>query len=130
MRQHEKYWPAPTGPSPALNVLCPGILASHPWLIAIACLPVNRFPTNLAPNVPNNVLKSPPFCYFASFLIIWLKLFINKSDFSRDFTIFMISFISLLEVINVVLPDPNIFIRIAALMLMLLLLILMLLERF
>ena len=41
-------------PSPALIVL----------------LPVNRFPNNLAPNIPNNVQRNPPFCYFASFLIV------------------------------------------------------------
>ena len=35
--------------------------------------------------------------------------FINKPDSSRDLTIFMISFISLLEIINVVVLDPNIF---------------------
>ena len=41
-----------------------------------------------------------------------LTSFINKPDSSIDLTIF-ISFISLLEIINVVTPDPN-FLRIAA----------------
>ena len=28
---------------------------------------VNRFPDKLAPNVSNNLLRNPPFCYFLSF---------------------------------------------------------------
>ena len=40
--------------------------------------------------------------------------FINKPNFSRDLIIFMISFISSLEIIKVVVPDPNIFLWIAA----------------
>ena len=39
--------------------------------------------------------------------------FINKPDSSRGVIIFMISFISSFEVINVVVPDPNIFLWIA-----------------
>ena len=38
----------------------------------------------------------------------------NKWDSSSGITIFIISFISSLEIINIVTPDPNIFIRIAA----------------
>ena len=41
-------------------------------------------------------------------------LFINKPDSSSDLTIFMISVISSFEIINVVVPDPNIFLLIAA----------------
>ena len=40
--------------------------------------------------------------------------FINKTDFSRELTILMTSFISSFEIINVVIPDPNIFLYIAA----------------
>ena len=29
--------------------------------------PANIFPNKLAPNVPNNILRNPPFCSFASF---------------------------------------------------------------
>ena len=64
--------------------------------------------------MPNKILINPPFCYFASFLIVWLKGFINEPDSSRDLIIFMISFISLLKIINVVLLDPNMFLRIVA----------------
>ena len=39
--------------------------------------------------------------------------FIKKPDSSIDLTIFIISFISSLQIINVVLPDPNIFLWIA-----------------
>ena len=60
--------------------------------------------------------------------------FINKPDSSMDLTILMIPFISLFEIINVVIreakskgrPDPNIFF----ILLMLLLLILMRLKHF
>ena len=37
------------------------------------------------------------------------RWFINKPDSSSDLTIFIISFISLLEIKNVVLPDPSVF---------------------
>ena len=52
--------------------------------------------------------------FFASFLIVSLTLFINNSDSSRDLTVFMISLISALEIINFVKPDWNIFFWIAA----------------
>ena len=55
-------------PSPALIVL----------------LPVNRFSYKLAPKVPNNISRNPPFCSFALFLIVSLMPFINKSDSLRD----------------------------------------------
>ena len=31
--------------------------------VALA-IPVNKFPIKLAPKVPNNLLKNPPFCSF------------------------------------------------------------------
>ena len=57
------------------------------------------------------------FCTFAAFLIVSLTRFINKPDSSRDLIILMTSFISSLEIINVILresksgrrPDPNFF---------------------
>ena len=67
-------------------------------------LPVNTFPNKIAPNVPNNVLRNLSFCYFG----------INKPDFSRDLTILKISFKSSFEFINVVIPDPKVFLWIAA----------------
>ena len=93
MRQHYKLCPALIVPSSAL----------------IVPFPVKKFSNKLAPNVPNTILRKPPFCPFASFLIVSLTPFINKPDYSRDLTIFMISFISSLEIINAVVPDPNIF---------------------
>ena len=60
--------------------------------------------------MPNNILKNPPFWCFASFLIVSLTHFINNPDSTRDWIIFMVS----LEIINVVVPDPNIFSWIAA----------------
>ena len=83
----------------------------------IVPLLVNIVPNKLPPKVPNKIAINPPFCYFASFLIVSLMPFINKPDSSRDLTIFMILFISSLRVINVVVHkansegrlDPNIF---------------------
>ena len=43
-----------------------------------------------------------------------LTQFINKPDYLSDLTIFIISFISSLEIINVLLPDQNILLWIAA----------------
>ena len=54
-------------------------------------------------------LKNPPFCSFASFLIVLLTPFINKPDFSRDLTVFII-FIPSFKINHVVMPDTNIFI--------------------
>ena len=32
--------------------------------------PANMFPNKVAPKVPKNILKNPPFCSFVSFLIV------------------------------------------------------------
>ena len=53
----------------------------------------NRFSNKLAPYIPNNILRNPPFYSFATCLIVLLTHFINKPDSSSDMTIFMISFI-------------------------------------
>ena len=86
MGRHKKFSPALIAPSPPL----------------IVPLPVNRFPNKLAPKVPNNIPRNPSFYSFASYLIVSLKPFIDNPDSSRDLTIFMISFISSLEIVNVV----------------------------
>ena len=67
--------------------------------------PVNRFPNKQAESV---------FLFFPLLWIVSLTSFIGKPDSSRDLTIFIISFIFSLEIINVVVPDPNIFLWIAA----------------
>ena len=82
-----------------------------PSYALVVPLPVNRFTNKLA---PNNISTRPPFRSFASFLIVLLTLFINKPDYPRDLTIFTISFISSLEIDNVVLPDLNIILWLAA----------------
>ena len=89
MRRHWNSRIALIVPSPALTVP----------------LPIYWFSNKLAPNVPNNI---------PVFLIVLLAPFINKRDYSRDLTIFMISVISSLEIINFVVPDPSIFLWIAA----------------
>ena len=72
-------------------------------------LSVDRFPNRLATKVPTNIPRNPPFFSLNSFLIVSLTLFIDHSDSSKGLTVLMISFISLLKIINVVKSDPNIF---------------------
>ena len=67
-----------------------------------ALLLVNRFPDKLAPNVPINLLRNPPFCYFLSFWIVSLPSFFSKTEFSEDLTIFIKSSISYFEIAHVV----------------------------
>ena len=76
--------------------------------------PVNKLPNKLAPSVPNNILKNPPFCSFVSFSIVLVTSFNKILESSRACTIFIISFNSSFEIINVVFPDPNIFVCIPA----------------
>ena len=76
--------------------------------------PANMFPNKRAPNIPNNALANSPFCSFTSFLTVSLTSFINKPDSSCVVAIFIISLIYSLEGINVVIPDPTIFLQIAA----------------
>ena len=58
--------------------------------------------------------RNPHFRSFASSLIVSIMPFINKPTFPRDLVIFIKSFISLFEITNVVMPDPNFFSLIAA----------------
>ena len=69
MRRHLKSWLALIVPSPAL----------------IVPLPTNRFTNKLASDVPNNILKTSPFCSFDSFVIVSLMPFIDIPDFSKLF---------------------------------------------
>ena len=71
----------------------------------IVFYPVKRFPNKQAECV---------FLFFPLLWIISLTPFITKPDSSRELTIFIILFIFSLEIINVVVPDPNIFSWIAA----------------
>ena len=60
------------------------------------------------------MLKNPPFCSFVSFLTVSVTPFNKTLECSSACTIFVISFISSLEIIKVVLPDPSIFLCIPA----------------
>ena len=66
-------------------------------------VPVNRFPNELPPNIPNNILRNPSFCSFTLFLIVLLTPFMNKPDSPRDLISFVISLVCLIEIINVAL---------------------------
>ena len=68
----------------------------------------NIFRNKVAPKVPHNIARNPPFCYFTSFSILLLTLFLNKPYFPSKLTICMISFTSLLKIINVAVLDPSI----------------------
>ena len=63
---------------------------------------------------PSNILKNPPFCSFVSFLTVSVTPFNKILESPSTCTIFITSFISSLEVIKVVLPDPNTFLCIHA----------------
>ena len=64
--------------------------------------------------MPNNIPRTPTFCSFALLITASLTHFIHNPDSSRELTIYMISLIFSLEIINVVLSDPNILLWIAA----------------
>ena len=85
-----------------------------PSTALIVPLPANRLFNKLAPKVSNKIPRNPSIIFFPSFLIVWLTRFINKPDSSSELTIFINSFISLLEIFNFVTPDPKIFLWIAA----------------
>ena len=53
--------------------------------LGILGLPADIIPNKLALNVPNNILRNPPFYSFASFSIVPLMPFLGKPDYSRDF---------------------------------------------
>ena len=73
--------------------------------VLIVPLPANRFPNKLAPKVPNNILKNPPFYSFASFLNVSLMPCIDEPESLKDLTTFITSFISSFDIINVVTPE-------------------------
>ena len=65
-------------------------------------LPESKFANKLAANVFNKILRNQKFDYFDTFSIVSRISFINKSYYLRDLSIFMVSFISSLDIINVI----------------------------
>ena len=59
-------------------------------------------PYKVAPKVPKSGLKNPPFCSFVSFLIALVTHFNKILKSSRAWTIFIMPFICLFEIIKVV----------------------------
>ena len=53
------------------------------------------------------MLRNPAFCSFTSSLIVLLMTFVNKPNYLRDLTVFIIPFISLSEIINFVISHPK-----------------------
>ena len=66
------------------------------------------FANKLAPNEATNISRNPHFSSFDSFSIFFETPLFNKSDSSKYLTIVMVSFISLFDIINVVISDPYI----------------------
>ena len=62
------------------------LITPSPALITL--LRANIFLNRLAPRVPNTILRNPPFCSFASFLIVSLTPSNNNPESLRDLTIF------------------------------------------
>ena len=50
--------------------------------------------------MPNSILRNPPFCSLALFLIVSLTPFNNIPESSKDLTIFKISFLSSFEILR------------------------------
>ena len=97
-------------PSPARTIPLPLVLlATLPSpALTIPCPPVNKLPNKLAPNVPSNILKNPPFYSLVSFSIVLLTPFNKIPEFSRASIIFIISLMSSCSIINLT-PEPCIF---------------------
>ena len=69
----------------------PALFIPRPFSALFTPRPVKRNPNKLAPNVPNNILRNPAFCSFTSFYTVSVTTFNNKPEFSRDFTILIMS---------------------------------------
>ena len=69
----------------------------------ITPLSANIFPNKLVSNVPNNILRNPPFCPFASFLIVSVTPSNNNQESSRDLINLKRFCMSSFEIIKVVL---------------------------
>ena len=76
------------------DVLDPLPTLAVPFPALITPLPANIFINTFAPNVPNNILRSPPFSSLDSFLIVLLTPFNNIPESSRDLTILKMSSLS------------------------------------
>ena len=74
-------------------------------------LPSNMFANKLAPKLPHRIPKSPPFCSLVWFLIDLATPFSIIIEYSRALIIFITSFISLFEIIIVVVLETCIFFR-------------------
>ena len=57
---------------PALTILFSFLFPEPAYTIPFC---VNEFPNKLAPKVPNDILKSPPLCFFVSFSVVLVAPF-------------------------------------------------------
>ena len=99
--------------SPVLMTPSPAPITPSP--LSFTILPDNIFFNKLAANVLQIHVKNSTFCFFALFLNISVSTLISKTNFSRDLTIFTISFIHFLVwKYQCILLEPNIFFWLAA----------------
>ena len=70
-------------------------------------LPANIFPNKLASNLPNNIPRNLPLCSLVSFSTALVTPFTNEPESPGDLTRdYLISSISLFDIISVVVPEP------------------------
>ena len=69
----------------------------------------NKFPSKIDRRVLANIPKNPPSFFFVLFLFVSVTPFSKTLESSRASTIFIISFISLFQIIKVVVPEPCVF---------------------
>ena len=102
--------PVRTIPSPARTIPSPAR--------TIPFLPDYKFPNKLAPKVPNNIDKNPPFCSLVLFSIVSVTPSNKIPEFSNASIMFIMSFMSSFSIINLVtcfalgfaaVPEPCIF---------------------
>ena len=77
MRGYQKFY---CFPEAALTIPFPFLFTEPALTIPF---PANKFPNKLAPKVPNNIFKNPPFCSFVTFLIVLVTHFSKILESSR-----------------------------------------------
>ena len=77
-------------------------------LIIVSLAQITPFPTRLALRVPNSILRSCRLSGFASFSVTLVTDFNNSPDSSRYLILFITSSISLFDIINVLVPEPEV----------------------
>ena len=72
------------------------------------------FPNRLAPKVPNDMLKNPPFCSFGGFFSCFRDSFQQNIRIFKSLNDFHYVIHSLFEIIEFAVPEPCIFLKFPA----------------